>query len=68
MIHHYIAKYKENEKTYVESWLQVNVFGCALCFSRRKYEIRESLMESGREFIQQSMKHIKKKLTPSQGK
>lgn len=39
MIHHYITRYIEGEKQYVEAWLQINVFGLSWCFSRRKIEI-----------------------------
>lgn len=40
MIHHYLAKYRENGKQYVESWIQLNLFGKCWCFSKRKIEIK----------------------------
>lgn len=40
MIKHYITKYEEDGKTYVESWLQLNLFGKAYCFSKRRIEIK----------------------------
>lgn len=39
MIHHYITRYTEGGKQYVEAWLQINVFGLSWCFSQRKIEI-----------------------------
>lgn len=38
---HYITKYQENGKLYVEAWLQINFFGKAFCFSRKRIEIKE---------------------------
>lgn len=39
MIHHYITKYNTNDKRYVESWLQFNIFGKAICFWKRQMPI-----------------------------
>lgn len=39
MVHHYITKYTENEIKYAEAWLQINIFGYTLCFSKRKIKI-----------------------------
>ena len=39
MIKHYITKYVENGEFIVEAWLQINFFGRAICFSRRKIKI-----------------------------
>lgn len=36
---HYITKYIENGRRYAESWLQINIFGKCICFSKRKIEI-----------------------------
>lgn len=38
-VHHYITKYKENGKTFVESWLQINLFGKCFCFSKKKIAV-----------------------------
>lgn len=35
-MHHYITKYVENGVKYVESWLQINLFGKCFCISRRR--------------------------------
>jgi len=35
----YITKYKEDEKQYAESWLQITVFGKCYCFNKRKIEV-----------------------------
>lgn len=39
MIKHYITKYKENGKIYVESWLQIDILSKSICFSKRIVEI-----------------------------
>lgn len=39
MIKHYITKYRENNKLYVESWLQLNILGKCYCFSKKRMEI-----------------------------
>ncbi len=39
MIKHYITKYEEEGTMYVESWLQINVFGKCFCFSKRRIKI-----------------------------
>lgn len=36
---HYITKYIENGKLYAEAWFQVNLFGKAFCFLKRKIEL-----------------------------
>lgn len=38
-MHHYITKYTENGIKYAESWIQLNLFGRAFCFSRRKIQL-----------------------------
>lgn len=40
MFHHYLTKYVENGKLYVESWIQFNFMGWSWCFSRRKMELK----------------------------
>lgn len=40
---HYITKYTEDGKLYVESWLQINIFGKAFCFSKKKIEINSDM-------------------------
>lgn len=39
MFKHHITKYGCNGKRYAESWLQVNLFGRAFCFSKKTIEI-----------------------------
>lgn len=39
MIKHYITKYIENGTEYAESWLQINIFGYAFCFWRKKIKL-----------------------------
>ena len=39
IIKHYITKYEENDELYVESWIQINLFGYVWCFSRRRIKI-----------------------------
>ncbi len=39
MIHHYITRYEENKEIWVESWLQINLFGKCYRFSKRKIKI-----------------------------
>lgn len=39
MIKHYITKYREDGKLYVEAWLQLNILGINYCFSKKKMEI-----------------------------
>jgi len=34
-MHHYMTKYIANNKQYVTSWFQINVFGKPFCFSKR---------------------------------
>lgn len=36
---HYITKYTENDIRYAESWLQINIFGYAICFWKKRIEI-----------------------------
>ena len=33
MIKHYITKYEEDNEKYIVSWLQINIFIWAICFS-----------------------------------
>lgn len=33
---HHLTKYYADEKQFVESWIQVNVFGKCLCFSKKR--------------------------------
>ncbi len=33
MLRHYITKYKEGDRYYAESWLQLELFGKVWCFS-----------------------------------
>ena len=42
MIHHYITKYIENEKMYVEAWIQIDIFGQCICFSNRRIEVNRN--------------------------
>ncbi|ALC09324.1 hypothetical protein JM48_2118 [Lactiplantibacillus plantarum] len=35
MVHHYITKYDENNHSYVESWIQINLFKRCYCLSKR---------------------------------
>lgn len=35
-MHHYITHYRENGKRYAEAWLQINLFGKAFCFCKRR--------------------------------
>ncbi|MGY3767683.1 hypothetical protein ACWOAK_02645 [Helcococcus kunzii] len=42
MIKHYITKYIENGKMYVESWLQIDLFGKSFCFSKKRIEIKKN--------------------------
>ena len=39
MIKHYLTKYTENDKRYATSWMQINLFGKAFCFSKKTIEI-----------------------------
>lgn len=39
MLHHHMTKYIADEKQYVTSWLQLNLFGHCWCFSKRTQEI-----------------------------
>ena len=38
-MHHYITKYMDKGQKYVESWMQINIFGKAFCFSKRRIAI-----------------------------
>lgn len=42
MVNHYITTYHENGSHWVEAWLQINLFGKCICFSRRKIEIEKA--------------------------
>ena len=39
MLRHYITKYKEGDHYYAESWLQLELFGKAWCFSCKKIDV-----------------------------
>lgn len=36
---HHITKYRLEGKQYVESWLQINLFGRCYCFSKRTTKV-----------------------------
>ena len=36
---HYMTQYTEGGIKYVESWLQIDLFGRSYCFSKRKQSI-----------------------------
>lgn len=36
---HYITKYQMDGVTYAESWLQINLFGKAICFMKKRIKI-----------------------------
>ena len=36
---HYMTRYTEDGIKYVESWLQIDLFGKSYCFSKRKQSI-----------------------------
>lgn len=36
---HHLTKYTKDGKRYVESWIQINVFGKIICFGKKKFEI-----------------------------
>lgn len=38
-MHHYITKYRERDKRYAESWIQINLFGLCFCFWKKRMEI-----------------------------
>jgi hypothetical protein len=41
MLHHYITKYRdENNELVITSWIQLNIFGRAFCFSEKAYRSR----------------------------
>ena len=39
MLRHYITKYKEGDRYYAESWLQLELFGKVWCFSCKKIDV-----------------------------
>lgn len=39
-MHHYITSYEENGVLYSEAWLQINLFGRAICFWRKRIKNR----------------------------
>lgn len=41
MVHHYMTLYEEDGVRYAESWLQINFFGRAVCFSRQRKKIED---------------------------
>lgn len=40
---HYITKCVDNGKFYAESWLQINAFGRAFCFSQKRIELPDEM-------------------------
>ena len=50
-MHHYLTKYEENGSTYVEAWIQINVFGRCFCIPARPGALRKSniMPKSGRK-------------------
>lgn len=36
---HYITKYQSQGKKYATSWLQINLFGKAICFNIKEIEL-----------------------------
>lgn len=42
-LHHYIAKYVEDEQLYAEAWIQIDIFGKCFCFSKKKIWISERI-------------------------
>lgn len=45
MIHHYITKYEEKGTLYAEAWMQIDLFGKAFCFSKRKIKISDYIRQ-----------------------
>lgn len=41
MIKHQLTKYTTNNKKYAEAWLQINIFGKAFVFNKKRIEIQE---------------------------
>lgn len=41
---HYITKYKQGGKWYMEAWLQIDIFGKCFCF----WKVKERLNNGGR--------------------
>ena len=39
MFHHYITKYIEDGKRYAEAWIQIDILGQCLCFSKKRIQI-----------------------------
>ncbi len=39
MLEHHITKYGANGKRFAESWLQFNLFGKKICFSKRRIKL-----------------------------
>lgn len=39
MFRHYITKYSEGDVRYVESWIQINIFGKCICLSKKRIKI-----------------------------
>ena len=46
-MHHYITKYTENGTMYVESWIQLNLFGKSFCFWRKRIKIHDDSARQG---------------------
>jgi len=45
MIHHYITKYEEKGTLYAEAWMQIDLFGKAFCFSKRKIKLSDYIRQ-----------------------
>ena len=50
MIRHYITKYKEGDRYYAESWLQLELFWKVWCFSCKKIDVTLRFQEALKEF------------------
>lgn len=38
-MHHYITVYEELGQRYAEAWIQIDLFGKCICFSKRRIKI-----------------------------
>ncbi len=41
-MHHFITIYSESGMWYAEAWLQVNLFGRCLCFSKKRIKLPQT--------------------------
>jgi hypothetical protein len=49
MIHHYLSFYNQGGKSYVEAWIQINLFGLSFRFLKVTKQIRgEYFVERGK--------------------